>query len=330
MTEPEVRALTEEELELLPYSTTNPFVQLPIPPNDRPITFATWHDNLIFTYDLVRGPWIFDSNDKEITLQDWEFHYPRILQLDNVVILKNLTGFYSGKRVRWSESNSRWQYFNHTPVVFIDPEEAEVSQVLENIASTLERTTRKLTPEQLNPVPGGLPETPPTQAPAPAPASSSTNPPPSSKGKALAFQPKLLPKPPSKPPAPPPGPPPPALPMAQTGSTKVLGSAPEPYDGSITKAEAFWTNLANYYYLNAGLFSAKDKRIAAALTHFKLGTPAGEWAKDRQQAALAHSPPAFGTWNDFSDAFKAHFIPVDTKLSSTNTMHTLKMGSRPF
>ena len=332
MTEPEVRALTEEELELLPYSTTDPFVQLPKPPNDRPITFGTWHNELIFTYDLVHGTWTFDSNDLQLTPQDWESYYPRILQLDNVVAVKNLTGFYNGKRARWSESNNHWQYFNHTPVIFSDPEELEVSKVLEDIATTLERTTGKLTPEQSNPVPGGLPETPPAQTPAPAPppASTSTTPLPSTKGKAPAFHPKLLPKPPSKPPAPPPGPPPAAPPMAQTSSTKVLGSAPEPYDGSITKAEAFWTNLANYYYLNAGLFSTEDKRIAAALTHFKLGTPAGEWAKDRQQAALAQSPPNFGTWNDFSDAFKAHFIPVDTKLSSTNTMHTLKMGSRPF
>jgi hypothetical protein len=73
-----------------------------------------------------------------------------------------------------------------------------------------------------------------------------------------------------------------------------------------------------------------SKRIASALTHFKLGTSAGEWAKDRQQTALANCPPDFGSWQDFQDTFKAHFIPVDQKLLSTQLLHTLKMGNKPF
>jgi Retrotransposon gag protein len=119
--------------------------------------------------------------------------------------------------------------------------------------------------------------------------------------------------------------------MAATAlTTKSLGSAPEPFDGTTANAEAFWTNLANYYFLNQDLYSSTSKRIASALTHFKLSTSTGEWAKDRQQTALVHSPSNFGTWEAFQDTFKAHFIPVDAKLLSTQLLHTLKMNNKPF
>ena len=111
---------------------------------------------------------------------------------------------------------------------------------------------------------------------------------------------------------------------------KLLGSALEPFDGSSSKADAFWTSLTNYYYLNTDVYPLEDKRITSALTHFKLRTPAGEWAKDHQEAALAASPVDFGTWKAFKDAFKAHFIPVESVMNSTNVMHTLKMNNRPF
>ena len=117
---------------------------------------------------------------------------------------------------------------------------------------------------------------------------------------------------------------------ASTSTTKALGTPPESFDGTSTKAEAFWTALENYYYLNQDLFTNESRRIAAALTHFKLGTPAGEWAKDKQRTALALSPPDFGTWTDFTTAFKTHFIPIDQTLLSTQLMHSLKMGNRPF
>lgn len=198
MTEQNTRALTEEELDLLPYDATDPFVQLPEPPNDRPITFCTWNGHLIFTYFLVRrGPWCFDSTDLEVTPHDWEKYYPKILLLKDVVAIKNLTGYYDGKRVRWSGSNQRWQYFNHTPVQFSetqppDQEELEVSQVLDTIASTLERTTDKLTPEQTHLALEQIPETPPVPTPAAA-SSSVPNPTPLPalfKGKAPELKPK--------------------------------------------------------------------------------------------------------------------------------------------
>jgi hypothetical protein len=113
-------------------------------------------------------------------------------------------------------------------------------------------------------------------------------------------------------------------------STKTIGSPPEPFDGSSTKAEAFWTSLASYFFLNEDVYNSNNKKIASALSYFKIGTPAGEWAKDKQITALALSPPNFGTWDAFKDDFKSHFIPVDQVLLSTQQMHSMKMGNHPF
>jgi hypothetical protein len=78
---------------------------------------------------------------------------------------------------------------------------------------------------------------------------------------------------------------------------KILGSAPEPYDGKPEKADAFINNLGNYYFLNTTTFDTDEKKVFSALTYFKIGTPAGEWAHDRQSALfqprpqiLAHGP----------------------------------------
>jgi hypothetical protein len=70
-------------------------------------------------------------------------------------------------------------------------------------------------------------------------------------------------------------------------TAKLVGTPPEQFDGSASKAESFLSALQNYYYLNETLFSDESRRVAAALSHFKVGTPAGEWARDKQNAALS-------------------------------------------
>jgi hypothetical protein len=62
---------------------------------------------------------------------------------------------------------------------------------------------------------------------------------------------------------------------------KYLGSAPEQFDGKADKAQAFWSSLENYFYLNNAAFTNKGKKVATALTYFKMGTPVGEWARDK-------------------------------------------------
>jgi hypothetical protein len=65
-----------------------------------------------------------------------------------------------------------------------------------------------------------------------------------------------------------------------------LGTPLEPYDGTAMKAENFLSALQSYYYINSNLYSNDSKKVATALTHFKMETPAEEWAQDRQNAAL--------------------------------------------
>jgi hypothetical protein len=60
--------------------------------------------------------------------------------------------------------------------------------------------------------------------------------------------------------------------MAQAHQPHLLGTAPESFDGSADKAIAFWNTLENYYTTNAAIYDNEDKKISAALTHFKLGT----------------------------------------------------------
>jgi hypothetical protein len=67
------------------------------------------------------------------------------------------------------------------------------------------------------------------------------------------------------------------------GTPKLLGSAPEPYTGKRETVEAFWNTLENYFFINGDLFTDELKRVSSALTYFKIGTPASDWAQDRQK-----------------------------------------------
>ena len=247
-----------------------------------------------------------------------------------------------------------------------EDEQAEVSQLLEDtvqkVSSLITRFSRPQTPQTPTPrtpraLPGEFPVTPgpssqvqalPTPAatviatPARAPASSTlpVNPvlpatvPPTqvaSPAQAPVNPPPVQVAPPA-PPVHPVGTPtgPPAAGMAANPPPKLMGASPEPFDGKPGKAESFWTTLANYYFLNADLFPNEGKKVSSALTYFRLDSPAGEWARDRQKAALAQTPPDFGTWADFEAAFKKHFIPAHSKLEATNNMYTSRMNSRHF
>jgi hypothetical protein len=118
--------------------------------------------------------------------------------------------------------------------------------------------------------------------------------------------------------------------MAQAHQPCLLGMAPESFDGSADKAIAFWNTLENYYTTNAAVYDNEDKKISAALTHFKLGTQAGEWASDRMATALAAAPQTYGTWANFKDDFKAQFIPPQTQLDTITKIHNLPMGGKEF
>ena len=73
--------------------------------------------------------------------------------------------------------------------------------------------------------------------------------------------------------------------MSQT--IRPVRSPPEPFDGKSENAITFWQVLDNYYTMNSAIFSSESKRVTVALTHFKHGTPTGEWASDQMEQALS-------------------------------------------
>jgi len=83
--------------------------------------------------------------------------------------------------------------------------------------------------------------------------------------------------------------------------------------------------LSTYFYLNETIYNTDGKKVSTALTYFKIGTSAGKWARDRQQAALNITPINFGSWADFQAEFKKQFIPAHTALEATKNMYTSKM-----
>jgi len=173
----------------------------------------------------------------------------------------------------------------------------------------------------------------PISSPQPQPTQPSANPP---TGNTPGAAPPAIHHPPAPgpPAAPPPAPPPPppviAAPMAQANTPRLIGTAPELYNGQGNKALAFWNILENYFTVNEDTFNTDHKKVASALTYFKRDTQAGEWASDRMATAIAAQPTNYGTWQAFKDAFKAQFIPPQTELEALSKLHATPQGNREF
>jgi hypothetical protein len=117
--------------------------------------------------------------------------------------------------------------------------------------------------------------------------------------------------------------------MAQA-PPRPIGTAPDAFDGNLAKAKPFWNALENYYTINDVVYTDEGRKVAAALTHFKMGTPAGDWASDRLSTALGATPINYGTWATFKDKFKEQFIPPQTQVESIQKIYNLPMGNREF
>ena len=105
---------TEEEVNALPFNATDFEVYFNEETQVRS-QFANWNDRQIQRYQ--QGPWENYHNDKPLTLDDWEQHYPfisAVQELDK----HTLTGTYRNKQVRWSRTQRAWVYLNHRPVNF--------------------------------------------------------------------------------------------------------------------------------------------------------------------------------------------------------------------
>ena len=77
-------------------------------------------------------------------------------------------------------------------------------------------------------------------------------------------------------------------------------------------------------------FDTSEKKVALALTYFKQGTQAGDWASDGITTALAATPINYGSWDDFRDAFKAQFIPPETQTEAIKKVHNLPQKNWEF
>jgi len=111
---------------------------------------------------------------------------------------------------------------------------------------------------------------------------------------------------------------------------RILGSALEPFNGKSAHAETFWNTLENYYYLNDSVFPDEGKKVAVALTHFKLGTPARDWAHNCAKKALDQIIVNCGSWRSFKKDFTTYFIPAESTLEAGSIMHSLHQGNCPF
>jgi hypothetical protein len=275
----EDRPLNKEELDQLPFDFKDAYYAKPDSTNTQ-YYFAKWHGCLAYSTDLNQG-WFYEDDDSDVTLEQWENHYPGFQHLNDRRVAPYLRGTYKGKSVRWSRSQNHWEYLNHRAVDFTAEDEQQVSDLLESATLSTSRALSSLTPEQRTPsLPGGLPESPqplpisaatsfkgkhpistvPSRSSTPAQSSSLVPPP-----LAISRTPTAVPNP---------------LMTMSTPTPKLIGSPPESYDGSGRKAESFWSSLETYYFLNQDVFRTDSKRVASALTHFKLGTSAGEWARD--------------------------------------------------
>src|SRR6266436_4653988 len=315
------RPLTKEERKIVPTYFDDPCVSLV----DNHF-YATWNNHPLKS-ETAHGPWTLLDLDRYLEPSEVYqscSNYHRVSNID----FRTLIGQYKSKNIRWHPTNQQWQYINSRPVNFTPTPKPsptpgpshEVSHHLSplQVPGSLPESPR---PSSIVPSPLGIlpPVVPLSRAPTPSPPSTLT--PSTSTGSATPASPASAGSPVLAPLAPI---------MATPAPSKMFGSAPEPFDGKPTHAQAFWHALENYYYLNGDNFPTEHKKVSSALTHFRIGTAAGEWAQDCQKAALSQTPPDFGSWTDFKTAFDKHFIPVITTDLAQQNMFDLKQGARRF
>jgi len=273
------------------------------------------------------------------------------------------TGQYEGKDVQYSTKHNCWTYLNNRTVHFhgtsatetpdspADDDTARVKEILERMDTIVSSAIQKLqaisrpasptvqtsTSHTCTTQASSLPTPPVSKGKAPAPVPPRTRTPTfrSSASKVSTSQgPAQAPPPQPAAPQPPPGNPPPNPPvpaaMAQQNQPRILGMAPDPYNGSPDKATTFWNTLANYYAINDGVYTTDTQKVSSALTHFKIGTPGGNWASDLMQTALTANPVNYGTWNNFKATFEQQFVPPATQMEAIAKMHNTPMGTKDF
>jgi len=127
----------------------------------------------------------------------------------------------------------------------------------------------------------------------------------------------------------PPNPPAPAA-MAQQNQPQILGTPPDPYNGSPDKAITFWNTLTNYYAINDGTYVMNAQKVLSTLTYFKISTSGGDWASDQMATALATNLVNYGMWDQFKAAFEKQFILPASQMEAIQKMHATTIGTCDF
>jgi hypothetical protein len=70
--------------------------------------------------------------------------------------------------------------------------------------------------------------------------------------------------------------------------------------------------------------------VAAALTHFKMGTSTGDWASNHLATTLGATLVTYGTWANFKTKFREQFIPPQMQVESIQKIHNLPIENREF
>jgi hypothetical protein len=143
------RQWTKEETDLLPFGYKPNKILIADSDPDTIIYNATWYNDPVLALDPT-GPWALikqGEENEQVTLVHWEQAHPGITHV-NVDNWHTLEGTFNDSFVRWSYSRQYWVYGNNRKVTFPEKpsEEEEVSQVLDESISALERTRSKLTP----------------------------------------------------------------------------------------------------------------------------------------------------------------------------------------
>ena len=175
---PDYTPVPDDQAQHLPFQFTNAHWR-PKQSGEGYTLFATWRNQLLWAPD-AHGPWKFDNDDSLLDDSHLELVYHHLSNVEITVNNQsNLEGIYNDKRVRWSQSNNRWQYFNHQPVLFPetplssddqDPDVSAVTALLQTTTESVSRTLAAVTPEQPETaLPGALPDTPQKPRLSPAP-----------------------------------------------------------------------------------------------------------------------------------------------------------------
>jgi hypothetical protein len=152
MTTPAPREITPNELAALPFGFLDPHWVHQDPPYSDYIE-AIWNTFSVWS-NLPTSPWHWNADNKELTDSDWESFYPGYYLIDVTTnSIHELSGSYQDKLVKYNINAERWEYLNHKPVQLPsletnDPDDTEVTALLDSATTSVSRSCFALTPEQ--------------------------------------------------------------------------------------------------------------------------------------------------------------------------------------